>query len=163
MKGVIISAAMTGSGKTTVTLGLLAALRDRGISVQPFKVGPDFIDTGLHQIAAGVPSHNLDGWMLSRETNERLFNSSAKAKEIAVIEGVMGLFDGFSGTSDEGSTAQIAKWLNLPVILVIDARAMARSAAAVVQGFLTFDPEVQIAGIIFNRVSGPRHYQILKD
>src|SRR5262245_33268383 len=163
MKGCVISAPMTGSGKTTVTLGLLAALKSRGIRVQPFKVGPDFIDPGLHEIAAGVPSHNLDGWMLSRETNEQLFHSSATTKDVAIIEGVMGLFDGSSGATDAGSTAQTAKWLSVPVILVVDARAMARSAAALVQGFQTFDPEVRIAGIIFNRVAGERHFQILKD
>src|SRR5213592_4685251 len=142
MKGCVISAPMTGSGKTTVTLGLLAALRNRGISVQPFKVGPDFIDPGLHEIAAGVGSHNLDGWMLSREANERLFATARSGKELAVVEGVMGLYDGFDGKSEKGSTAEIAKWLDLPVILVIDAHALARSAAALVHGFRSFDPEV---------------------
>src|SRR5258706_2669260 len=95
MKAVVISAPMTGSGKTTVTLGLLAALRSRGIGVQPFKVGPDFIDPGLHEIAAGVPSHNLDWWMLTRETNEWLFARASEAQEAAVAEGVMGLVDAF--------------------------------------------------------------------
>src|SRR6185436_4593509 len=104
MKGFVIAAPMTGSGKTTVTLGLLATLRKRGIAVQPFKVGPDFIDPGLHQIAAGVASHNLDGWMLTRQTNESLFAGSSLGKEVAVVEGVMGLFDGFDGSSDAGST-----------------------------------------------------------
>ena len=93
MKGCVISAPMTGSGKTTVTLGLLAALRKRGIAVQPFKVGPDFIDPGLHEIAAGVPSHNLDGWMMPRERIETLFESATFGKDLAVVEGVMGLFD----------------------------------------------------------------------
>src|SRR2546425_6511879 len=115
MKGCVISAPMTGSGKTTVTLGLLAALRTRGISVQPFKVGPDFIDPGLHEIAAGVPSHNLDGWMLTRAANELLFARAGEGKECALVEGVMGLFDGFDGKSERGSTAEMAKWLNLPV------------------------------------------------
>ena len=154
---------MTGSGKTTVTLGLLAALRSRGIAVQPFKVGPDFIDPGLHEIAAGVPSHNLDGWMLTRKTNEWLFAHSCKGFEVAVIEGVMGLFDGFDGKSEIGSTAEMAKWLDLPVILVIDAHAMARSAAALVHGFRSFDPAVKIAGVIFNRLAGAGHHRILAD
>src|SRR5881396_628712 len=114
MKGCVISAPMTGSGKTTVTLGLLAALRSRGIAVQPFKVGPDFIDPGLHEIAAGVPSHNLDGWMLTRETNEWLFACASQTREVAIVEGVMGLFDGFDGKSERGSTAEMAKWLDLP-------------------------------------------------
>src|SRR5438477_3236060 len=163
MKGCVISAPMTGSGKTTVTLGLLAALRTRGIPVQPFKVGPDFIDPGLHEIAAGVPSHNLDGWMLTRETNEWLFARASEDKEAAVVEGVMGLFDGFDGKSERGSTAEMAKWLDLPVVLVIDAQAMARSAAAIVHGLCSFDPAVKIAGVIFNRVGGEGHFRILAD
>ncbi len=163
MKGCIISGAATGAGKTTLTLGVLSALRQRGVSVQPFKVGPDFIDTGLHEIAAGVPSHNLDGWMLGRQTNQSLFANAAVGKDVAIVEGVMGLFDGFDGKSEVGSTAEMAVWLGLPVILVIDAHGMARSAAALVDGFRRFDPRVQIAGIIFNRVGGPGHYQILKD
>ena len=101
--------------------------------MQPFKVGPDFIDPGLHEIAAGVDSHNLDGWMLSRETNERLFERAVEGKDVAVVEGVMGLFDGYDGKSQRGSTAEMAKWLGLPVILVIDAHPMARSAAALVR------------------------------
>src|SRR5512138_1970239 len=144
MKGLVISAPMTGSGKTTVTLGLLSALRSRGIEVQPFKVGPDFIDPELHEIAAGVPSHNLDGWMLSREANECLFATAGNGKEVAIVEGVMGLFDGFDGKSERGSTAEMAKWLDLPVILVVTANSMARSAAALIQGFRQFDPNVKI-------------------
>jgi cobyrinic acid a,c-diamide synthase len=163
MKGCVISAPMTGSGKTTVTLGLLAALRNRGVAVQPFKIGPDFIDPGLHAIAAGVPSHNLDGWMLSRETNEWLFAQASSGKEIAVVEGVMGLYDGFNGKSEHGSTAEIAKWLGLPVVLVVDAHAMARSAGALIQGFRRFDADVSIAGAIFNRVGGEGHYRMLAD
>src|SRR2546425_6220675 len=135
MRGCVISAPMTGSGKTTVTLGLLAALRNRGVAVQPFKVGPDFIDPGLHEIAAGVSSHNLDGWMLTRETNEWLFAQASKGKEAVVVEGVMGLFDGFDGKSEKGSTAEMAVWLGLPVILVVDAHVMSRSAAALIRGF----------------------------
>src|SRR5207253_2905218 len=154
---------MTGSGKTTVTLGLLAALRKRGIAVQPFKVGPDFIDPGLHELAAGVPSHNLDGWMLSREANESLFARASAGQDMAVVEGVMGLFDGFDGKSGTGSTAEMAIWLGLPVILVVDAHGMARSAAALIRGFQTFDPRVKLAGVIFNRLGGEGHYRILAD
>src|SRR5438128_10010076 len=161
MKGCVISAPMTGSGKTTVTLGLLAALRKRGIAVQPFKVGPDFIDPGLHEIAAGVPSHNLDGWMLSWETNEALFARAAAGKDIAVVEGVMGLFDGFDGKSERGSTAEMAVWLDLPVVLVVDVHAMARSAAAIIHGFQCFDPRLNLAGVLLNRVGREKHYRIL--
>src|SRR5437764_12812016 len=115
MKGCIISASMTGAGKTTVTLGILSALRRRGVAVLAFTVGADFIDPGLHAIAAGVPSHNLDGWMMARDTNKWLFARASEGKEVAVIEGVMGLFDGFDGKSEHGSTAEMAKWLDLPV------------------------------------------------
>ena len=163
MKGCVISAAMTGAGKTTVTLGLLDALRNRGIPVQPFKVGPDFIDPGLHEIAAGVESHNLDGWMLTREANERLFARAMIGRDVAIVEGVMGLFDGFDGKSESGSTAEMARWLDLPVIIVIDAHSMARSAAAIVHGMRSFDPRIKIAGVIFNRVAGDGHYRILAD
>ena len=163
MKGCVISAPMTGSGKTTVTLGLLSALRKRGITVQPFKVGPDFIDPGLHELAAGLPSHNLDGWMLTREANQWLFARACEGKDVAVVEGVMGLFDGFEGKSETGSTAEMAKWLDLPVILVIDAHPMARSAAAIIRGFQSFDPGLKIAGVILNRVAGEKHFRMIED
>ncbi|VBB42819.1 Cobyrinic acid A,C-diamide synthase (fragment) [uncultured Desulfatiglans sp.] len=117
-----IAGTHSGCGKTTVSLGVMAALRVRGCRVQAFKVGPDFIDPGHHRRVTGRPSHNLDGWMLDRAANRRLFDRCAADADVAVVEGVMGLFDGFS---------RMAKWLGLPVILVIDARAAARSAAAV--------------------------------
>ncbi len=153
----------SGVGKTTLTLGLLAACRRRGLTVQPFKVGPDFIDPGHHTRAAGRPSHNLDGWMLSREANLELFRRHARQADLAVVEGVMGLFDGFDGKSEAGSTAQMAKWLGLPVLLVVDARSLARSAAALVQGFATFDPDLTLAGVVFNRVGGPTHLDYLRE
>src|SRR5438876_68603 len=143
MKAAIIAAPMTSSGKTTVTIGLLAGLRRRGIPVQPFKIGPDFIDPQLHELAAGLSSHNLDGWMLSREANIDVFVNSTRGKEVAIVEGVMGLFDGYNGVSDAGSTAEMASWLDLPIILVVDANPLARSAAAIVHGFQTFDPRLK--------------------
>src|SRR5436309_6152642 len=163
MKGCVISAPMTGSGKTTVTLGLLETLRKRGLAVQPFKVGPDFIDPGLHEIAAGLPSHNLDGWMFPREANQGLFVRASEGKDLAIVEGVMGLFDSFDGKSETGSTAEMAKWLDLPVILVVDAHPMARSAAAIIRGFQSFDPAVKIMGVILNRVAGEKHYRLIAD
>jgi cobyrinic acid a,c-diamide synthase len=154
---------MTGSGKTTVTLGLLSILRNQGIGVQPFKVGPDFIDPGLHEAASGVLSHNLDGWMISRETNEWLFAKACRGKDVAIIEGVMGLFDSSSGRSSSGSTAEIADWLGVPVVLVIDAYKLGRSVGAIVHGYRTFDPHLTFAGIILNRVAGEGHFRILAD
>jgi len=149
-------------GKTTVTLGLISALRRRGLTVQPFKVGPDFIDPGHHSRATGRVSRNLDGWMLSRDTNLALFRRHAAAAQIAVVEGVMGLFDGYDGLSEAGSTAEMAKWLNLPALLVVDARSLARSAAALVHGYATFDRELTLAGVVFNRVGSAAHLHYLE-
>jgi cobyrinic acid a,c-diamide synthase len=154
---------MSGVGKTTLTLGLIAALRRRGRVVQPFKVGPDFIDPGHHAQAAGRPSATLDGWMLPREENLAVFARWAAGAQLAVVEGVMGLFDGLDGQSEAGSTAQMAKWLRLPVLLVVDARSLARSAAALVLGFASFDPELRFAGVVFNRVGSPAHLQYLRE
>jgi len=161
-RGIVIAGTQSGVGKTTVTLGLLYALRRRGLAVQPFKVGPDFIDPGHHTRAAGRVSRNLDGWMLSRDDNLALFRRHAGQAQVAVVEGVMGLFDGYDGLSDAGSTAQMAKWLGLPVLLVVDARAMARSAAALVHGFASFDPDLTLAGVVFNRIGGAAHLHYLE-
>jgi len=162
LRGLVVAGAQSGVGKTTLTLGLLAAWQRRGLTVQPFKVGPDFIDPGHHGRAAGRASHNLDGWMLSQEENLRIFHQHTRTADLAVVEGVMGLFDGFDGTSEAGSTAQMAKWLDLPVLLIVDARAMARSAAALVHGFATFDPELALAGVIFNRLGSATHLDYLR-
>lgn len=168
IKGFVIAGTHSGCGKTSVSLGVMASLARRGIHVQPFKCGPDFIDPGHHAMACGagetpVPSHNLDGWMLDAATNVDIFNRYASRCDVAVVEGVMGLFDGISGTHDAGSTAQMAKILGLPVILVVDARSMARSAAALVSGYASFDPDVTIAGIIFNRVGSDNHAELLTE
>ncbi|MDJ0666015.1 MAG: cobyrinate a,c-diamide synthase [Desulfobacterales bacterium] len=162
-KGLIIAATASGCGKTTLSLGLMAALVRRGLRVVPFKVGPDFIDPGHHRSVTGRTSHNLDGWMLSRRFNRETFHHRANRGEIAVVEGVMGLFDGYDGRSDAGSTAQMAKWLDLPVVLVVDARSMARSAAALVQGFENFDADLKFLGVLFNRIGSARHLRYLKE
>lgn len=146
-----------------MTLGLMAALRRRGLSVGPFKVGPDFIDPGHHTHVVGRPSRNLDSWMLSRTYNQENFQRHAAGCDVAVVEGVMGLFDGFSGSSDAGSTAHMAKWLNLPVLLVVNAASMARSAAALVQGFERFDSGVEFAGVVFNNLGSKGHLAYLKE
>jgi len=161
MKSFVIAAPMSGSGKTTVTLGIMECLKRRGLSVAPFKVGPDFIDPGWHRLVTGRPSVNLDGWMCPELFIRETFARHAQESDLAVIEGVMGLFDGSNGVSEEGSTAQVAKILASPVILVVDAKSQARSAAALVQGFVNFDPQVRIAGVIFNNVGSANHARIL--
>lgn len=163
MHAAVIAGTHSGVGKTTVTLGLLAALQRRGLKVQAFKVGPDFIDPGHHTTITGRASRTLDGWMLSRAANEQTFWQHLHGQEVGLIEGMMGLFDGVSGTTDAGSTAEMAKWLGLPVILVVDASAMARSAAALVHGFRSFDPQLRVSGVIFNRTGGRGHLQYLQD
>jgi cobyrinic acid a,c-diamide synthase len=159
----LIAGTHSGCGKTTVSLGIMAALVRRRLKVQAFKVGPDFIDPGHHRRITGRDSHNLDGWVMDCRKNRKIFSRGIGDADAVVVEGVMGLFDGFSGNDESGSTAQMAKWLDLPVILVIDARSMARSAAAVALGFLRFDPDLSIGGIIFNRVGSETHAQILKE
>ena len=141
----------------------MAALTRHGIRVQPFKVGPDFIDPTFHRAATGRTSRNLDGWMLSRECNLQIFAHNCERADLAIIEGVMGLFDGCDGTSEAGSTAEIAKWLKAPAVLVIDGSAMARSAAAVIHGFESFDPALDLTGVLFNRVAGKTHFELLRN
>ena len=160
-RAIVIAGPASGVGKTTIALGLMAAFRRRGLTVQPFKCGPDFIDAGHHTRVCDRPSRNLDGWMLSGETNRALFAQHAAAADIAIVEGVMGLFDG-ARNSGEGSTAVMAKHLRLPILLVVDASKMAASAAALVRGFETFDPDVRIAGVVFNQV-GAGHYGLLRE
>ena len=159
---VVIAGTQSGVGKTTVTLALLAALNARGRRVQAFKVGPDFIDPGHHTAATGRPSRNLDGWMLEGSVNRAIFLRAAADADISVIEGMMGLFDGSSPTAERGSTAEMAKLLDSPVLLVIDGSAMARSAAAMALGYARFDRDLRVAGVLFNRISGDKHFRLLK-
>ncbi len=163
IKGFVVAGTTSGSGKTTIALGFLAALTRRGHRVAPFKVGPDFIDPGHHTRIAGSVSRNLDGWMLSDAYNRSSFARHANAADVAVVEGVMGLFDGRNGKSEAGSTAEMAKWLDLPVLLVVNARSMARSAAALIQGFENFDRGLKFAGVLFNNVGSPRHLRYLNE
>lgn len=159
----VIAGTHSGVGKTTVALALMAALSRRGLVVQPFKVGPDYLDPLQHRRAAGRPSRNLDGWMLGRDALLKSFCAASAGADIAVIEGMMGLFDGKETTSEEGSTAEIAKWLAAPVLLVADAGGMARSLGALLQGFQRFDPELILSGAIFSRTSGAGHLQWLEE
>lgn len=163
MKGFLVAAPGSGSGKTTVAAGLMAALRKRRLRVQPFKCGPDFIDTGHHTRICERASHNLDTWMLPAETNRRIFAEACHNADIAVVEGMMGLFDGVSGGADLGSSAEMALLLNLPVVLVVDASMAARSVAALAHGFKTFDPRIRIAAVVLNLVAGSAHGKLLLD
>lgn len=157
MKALVIAGTRSGVGKTSLSLGIMAALRRRGLRVQSFKVGPDFIDPGHHRLATGRISHNLDGWMLSKADNLALFCHYSRDCDVAIIEGVMGVFDGYGATSEDGSTAQIAKWLGVPVLLVVDASRMSRSVAALVSGYIHFDADLSITGIALNKVGNTRN------
>ena len=159
---VVIGAPASGHGKTTVATGLLAAFAKRGVPVAPFKVGPDYIDPGYHALAAGRPGRNLDPVLVGEELIGPLFAHGSRGAEIAIVEGVMGLYDGRTGGGDTGSTAQVAALLDAPVILVVDAAAQGRSVAALVHGFRSFGT-VRMAGVILNRVGSDRHEAILRE
>ena len=161
MRPLIIAAPSSGSGKTSVALGLMGLLRRMGRKVAPFKVGPDFIDPGHHARACGRTSRNLDSWMCTQEAVKETFAQGCQGADVAVIEGVMGLFDGASGRDNTGSTADIAKILQGQILLVVDARSQARSAAALVKGFAEFSPGINVAGVIFNRVASHNHAALL--
>jgi cobyrinic acid a,c-diamide synthase len=159
---VVIAAPASGSGKTTVATGLMVALRRRGNAVSPHKVGPDYIDPTYHGLAAGRPGRNLDPVLVGEDLIAPLFAHGAAGADIAVVEGVMGLFDG-RGSTAEGSTAHVARLLDAPVILVVDASSQSRSVAALVHGFVSYDRSVRIAGVVLNRVASPRHEQLLRE
>jgi cobyrinic acid a,c-diamide synthase len=157
----LIAGTHSGVGKTSVVIAILGALRSRGLPVQGFKVGPDFIDPMYHREVTGVPSYNLDGWLMGREGVRRAFVREAPANEISIIEGVMGLFDG-RATGPEGSSAEVAAFVRATILLVLDVGGMSRSAAALVQGYAHFDPMVRVTGVVLNRVGGERHYHLVK-
>lgn len=159
----LIAAAQSGSGKTTVTLGLLRALHKRGVSVQPFKCGPDYIDPGFHRSAAERDSINLDSWMMGEEGVQEVWNRYTSDCDVALIEGVMGLFDGIAPRTLEGSSADISRLCSTPVILVVDAKGMSGSIAPLVAGYASFHPEVHIAGVIANKVGSQSHANLLRE
>jgi cobyrinic acid a,c-diamide synthase len=158
----VVAGTGSGVGKTTVALAVIAALRSRGLTVQPFKCGPDFIDGGHLAVVSTRAVRNLDTWMLDAEANREIFSRASAGCDVAVVEGMMGLFDGVTGGSEEGSTAEIAKLLELKIVLVLDAGNSARSIAAVVRGFETFDRELRFAGVVLNRVAGDGHFRMLE-
>ncbi|MDP9377315.1 MAG: cobyrinate a,c-diamide synthase [Actinomycetota bacterium] len=160
---IVIAGTSSGAGKTSIACGLIGALRARGLRVQGFKVGPDYIDPSHHALASGRPGRNLDAFLSGPELIAPLVRHGSSGADIAVIEGVMGLFDGASGRGELASTAHVAKLLEAPVVIVVDAAAMARSAAAVVHGFRSFDPELRVAGVIFNKVGSDVHEQLLRE
>jgi len=157
----LIAGVQSGSGKTTLTLGLVAALRRRGLKVQTFKVGPDYLDPSWLTLASGRPCYNLDGWMCGRAYVGALFQRVTADADIAVIEGVMGLFDGAESSGLSGSSAEIAAWLKAPVILTVNVQGMGRSIAPLVSGFANFAPGVQIAGVIANQCGSETHRALL--
>jgi cobyrinic acid a,c-diamide synthase len=162
MIAILVAGTASGVGKTTAALAIMAGLRDRGLSVQPFKCGPDFLDTGHHSAICQRPARNLDTWMLTHEANREVFAHATADADAAIIEGMMGLFDGVAGEGEAGSGAEIAKLLNVPIVLVIDASKSARSIAAIVKGFETFDPELRFAGLVLNGVNSNDHYRLLE-
>jgi len=159
---VVIAAPHSGAGKTTVAVGLMSAFTHRGLRVQPFKVGPDFIDPSYHTRATGIYSRNLDTWLTSPEAVRNIFLSSSRNCDLAIIEGVMGLFDGVSGSGDVASTAEISRILNTPIVLVVDVSRTAGSSAALVHGFKTFDQTLKLKGVILNHVKSQKHLDLTK-
>jgi cobyrinic acid a,c-diamide synthase len=160
---IVIAGTHSGVGKTTVASGLMAALSSKGLRVAPFKVGPDFIDPSYHTLATDRPGRNLDAFLSGEGMIGPLFAHGTQGTDIAVVEGVMGLFDGKYGDGELASTAHVAKLLGAPVVLVVDARAMARSVAAMVHGYNTFDPELNVSGVVLNRVGSTAHEKMLRE
>jgi cobyrinic acid a,c-diamide synthase len=160
---VVIAATRSGDGKTTLATGIMAALRARGLRVSPHKVGPDYIDPSYHAAACGAPGRNLDPWLVGENLVAPLLRHGAQGADIAVIEGVMGLFDGAAGLGDYASTAHVARLTGAPIVLVVGAAGTSRSIAAIVHGFARWDPSVRLAGIVLNQISSPRHEAVLRE
>lgn len=158
----VIAGTGSGVGKTTLTIGIMSALKQKGLTVQGFKCGPDYIDPSYHTAVSGRKSRNLDSWMLTKQTLKEVLHKGSHGADISIIEGVMGFYDGKDPTSDEGSTAHISVMTESPVLLVVPCNAMARSAAAIVKGFQLFNEDVNIVGVIANQVGSEGHYQLVK-
>lgn len=163
VRKIVIAGTGSGVGKTTLTIGLMAAFKRSGRRVQGFKCGPDYIDPTYHSAVTGRISRNLDSYMLDHETVKEIYARASQDADISVIEGVMGLYDGKNPTNNDGSSAEISLLVDAPVLLVVNCQSMARSAAAIVKGFQVFDPRVKIAGVIANKVGSEGHYRIVRD
>lgn len=161
-KRIMIAGTESGVGKTTITIGIMAALHKRGLTVQGFKCGPDYIDPAYHTAVTKRPSRNLDSWMLSHDILRDIMIHGQKGADVAIIEGMMGLFDGENPTSNKGSSAEISKLTDTPILLVVNCYSMARSTAAVVKGYQTFEDGSRIVGVIANNVGGEGHFQLIK-
>jgi cobyrinic acid a,c-diamide synthase len=157
----VVAGTGSGVGKTTTTIAIARALQARGLKVALFKCGPDYLDPTYHARAIGRPSPTLDGWMMGRDAVLATFSRAAAGADVAIVEGVMGLFDGAAPTSDEGSSAEIAKWLGAPVVAVIDASGMARTVAAIAGGLAAFDPDLRVGGVVCNRIGSRGHLDLL--
>jgi len=162
MPRLVVAGTASGVGKTTVVVALARALRARGLRVALFKCGPDYLDPTYHARAVDAPSQNLDGWMMGRDAVRATFAQASRGADVAVVEGVMGLFDGASPSNEEGSTAQVAKWLDAPVALVVDAGGMARSIAALAQGFVSYDRDLRVEAVVANQVGSRGHLDLLR-
>lgn len=162
MNRILIGATNSGAGKTTISMGIMAALKERGMKVQPFKVGPDYIDTSYHSFITGRKSRNLDSFMIDDEKIKYLFEKNSKDADISVVEGVMGLYDGFGLDIDNCTSSYTSKILKAPVILIIDGSGMATSAAAMVKGYMELDKSVDIQGVIINKLGSKSHYEMIK-
>ena len=160
MTAVMIAAPTSGSGKTTIARGLMGLLVKNGYSVQPFKCGPDYIDTKFHEIVCGRPSINLDTFMATPQHVRELFARYGAQADVCIVEGMMGLFDGYD--RERGSSYEIARVLNIPIVLVVNAKSAAYSMAALLSGFVNFRKDIRIAGVIYNKVGSDKHFQILK-
>ena len=156
----MIAAPTSGSGKTTIARGLMGLLVKNGYSVQPFKCGPDYIDTKFHEIVCGRPSINLDTFMATPQHVRELFTRYGAQADVCIVEGMMGLFDGYD--RERGSSYEIARVLNIPIVLVVNAKSAAYSMAALLSGFVNFRKDIRIAGVIYNKVGSDKHFQILK-
>ena len=163
MPRIVIGGTHSGVGKTSIAIGVMGALARKGRKVQGFKIGPDFLDTSFHTAVTGRPSRNLDSWMMPRPRVPSIFASGCEGADIAVIEGVMGVFDGIDGKSEVASTSEVAKMLKAPVLLVIDAYGLAGSAAALVLGYKNLDPKLRLSGVILNRVAGDAHAKMCSE